>query len=217
MKVVNFLAVSIVFLCFQFGSCKNKSSQSVTDSSNKEELIRDIPKGKYGIKSGIVEYKTSIMGMDAKQIITFDDFGKTELTEVIMDVMGVKIHSATLNTGGFVYNYDVIKKSGTKTSVTTVKTPDIDFENMTKEMMQDMNIKKHGSENFLGKNCQQVSIDSKKLEMKGNYLIYKGIPLKVNTDVGTIKMILIAEKFIENPAIPTDKFRVPSDVEFTEQ
>jgi len=219
MKVVHFFVVSIFLTTFIFSSCKNKSSESASanEISNKIELVKEAPKGKYGIKSGIVEYKTSMMGMDAKQVITFDDFGKKEMTEVMMEVMGTKIHTATLNKDGFVYNYDLIKKTGTKTPIATVKMPDIDFENMTKEMIQDMNVKKEGTENFMGKNCQKVSIDSKKMQMKGNYLIYKGIPLKVNTDLGTMKMNLLAEKFIESPTIPADKFIVPADVKITEK
>lgn len=217
MKVINFFSISILLTSSLFISCKNKTVETVTEITKRVELAKDAPKGKYAIKSGIVEYKTSMMGMDAKQILSFDDFGKKEMTEVMMEMMGTKIHTVTLNIEGFIYNYDLIKKTGTKTTVGTIKTPDIDFENMTKEMMQDMNIKKDGNENYLGKNCQKVSIDSKKMQMKGNYLIYKGIPLKVNTDLGTIKMNLLAEKFIENPSFTSNKFKVPADVKISEK
>jgi len=217
MKVISFVTISLFITTFVFSSCKNNSSESVNGETNKKELAEVSPKGKYAIKSGIVEYKTSMMGVDARQIVTFDDFGKKEMTEVMMEMMGTKIHTVTLNKDGYIYNYDAIKKTGTKMPVSTIKTPDIDFENMTKEMMEDMNIKKEGNEKFLGKNCEKVSIDSKKMQMKGNYLIYKGIPLKVNTDLGTMKMNLLAEKFIESPSLPADKFIVPADVKIKEK
>lgn len=217
MKVINFFAISILLTSSLLISCKNKTVETVTEKTKRVELAKEAPKGKYAIKSGIVEYKTSMMGMDAKQILTFDDFGNKEMTEVKMDMMGNKFHTVTLNKDGFVYNYDLIKKIGTKTPLKIVKTPDIDFENMTKEMMQDMNMKKLGNEKFLGKNCEKVSIDYKKMQMKGNYLIYMGIPLKVNTDLGTMKMNLLAERIIENPSIPADKFKVPADVKISEK
>ena len=47
-----------------------------------------------------------------------------------------------------------------------------------------MNLKKEGTEEFLGKTCEKMSIDYKKMQMKGNFLVYKGIALKMNTDMG---------------------------------
>lgn len=217
MKIIKIISATIILSAILFTSCKNKSSESVNELKKQVEIAKETTKGKYAIKSGIVEYKTQMMGMDAKQIFTFDDFGKKEITEVMMEMMGTKIHSVTLNKDGFVYNYDLIKKIGTKRPITLLKTHDIDFENMTKEMMKDMNINKEGSEKFLGKNCEKVSIDNKKMQMKGNYLIYKGIPLKVNTDLGSIKMNLLAEKFIENPALPKNKFTIPTDIKISEE
>jgi hypothetical protein len=37
-----------------------------------------------------------------------------------------------------------------------------------------------------------------------------------DTDMGTMKMKLVAEKFIENPDIPASKFEIPADVTITE-
>ncbi len=217
MKVGKIVYLLFIVSSISFGSCKNKSSESATGIDEKVEIANEVPKGKYSIKSGIVEYKTEMMGVDAKQIITFDDFGKKEITEVLMDVMGTKIHSVTLNKDGYIYNYDMVNKTGTKRLAANIKTPDIDFENMTKEMIKDMNLKKIGSEKFLGKNCEKVTIDSKSMQMKGTYLIYKGVPLMVNTDLGTMKMNLLAQKFIENPSISDGKFSVPADVKISEK
>jgi len=217
MKAIKIFSTTIIIVVILFTSCKNKSSESVNELKKRTELTKEATKGKYAIKSGIVEYKTQMMGMNAKQVFTFDDYGKKEITEVMMEMMGTKIHSVTLNKDGFIYNYDMINKTGTKRPATLVKTADIDFENMTKELMTDMNIKKEGRESFLGKVCEKVSIDNKKMQMKGNYLIYKGIPLKVNTDLGTIKMNLLAEKFTENPVLAKDKFTIPADIKISEK
>lgn len=214
MKTIKIISASIIIFAILFASCKNKSSESVNELKKRTELTKEAPKGKYAIKSGIVEYKTQMMGMNAKQILTFDDYGKKEITEVML---GTEIHTVTLNNDGFVYNYDLIKKIGTKRPATLLKTSDIDFENASNGMMKDMNLKKEGTEKFLGRDCEKVSIDNKKMQMKGDYLIYKGIPLKVNTDLGTIKMNLLAEKFIENPVLAKEKFTIPSDIKISDK
>jgi hypothetical protein len=84
-------------------------------------------------------------------------------------------------------------------------------------MVKDMNLKKEGTEEFLGKTCDKMSIDYKKMDMKGTFLVYKGISLKMNTDMGTTKMNMVGEKFTENPEIPAEKFEVPADIKITEK
>jgi outer membrane lipoprotein-sorting protein len=156
-----------------------------------------------------------MMGMDMKQILTFDDYGKKEVTEMVADMMGVKIHTITLNKDGFVYNYDLEKKTGTK-SVSYQSSSSVDFENLSEQMVKDMNLKKEGTEEFLGKTCEKMSIDYTKMKMKGTFLVYKGVALQSDIDMGTTKMKLIGEKFTENPEIPAEKFEIPADVKITE-
>jgi hypothetical protein len=38
----------------------------------------------------------------------------------------------------------------------------------------------------------------------------------MDADMGTMKMNLVGEKFIENPEIPASKFEVPADIKITE-
>ena len=218
MKTTRLLAFSVMVLSIMIFACKSKTSEPAGTTEKQSVTAKLTPKGKYTLKSGIVEYKNQMMGMDSKQILTFDDYGNKELTEVMMEMMGTKIHTLAITKDGFVYNIDLVKKTGTKRPVLTAKVPtDIDFENMTKEMIKDMNVKKEGTEKFLGRTCEKITIDSKKMGLKGTYLTYKGIALSVNTDMGTVKMKLVAEKFIENPTIPAAKFEVPEDIVITEE
>ncbi|MFO7671985.1 MAG: hypothetical protein R6W31_20170 [Bacteroidales bacterium] len=181
-------------------------------SKTTSEAAKEIPKGRYAIKSGIVEYKTEVMGMAGKQTSTFDDYGNLEVIETTMEMMGIKINTVTLMRDGYIYTFDMENKTGTRI---VGNSPNIDFENLSDEMAQDMNLKKTGTETFLGKNCDNMSIDYTKMNMKGNFLVYKGVPLKIDTDMGTMKMILVGEKFEENPAIPAGKFEIPSGFTIT--
>jgi hypothetical protein len=154
--------------------------------------------------------------MDMKQVMSFDDYGNKEVTEVMMEMMGTKIHTVTLNKDGFVYTIDMVKKTATKSPSYQGSNQNIDFENLSEQMVKDMKLKKEGSEEFLGKTCEKMSIDYEKMKMKGSYLVYKGVPLMVDTDMGTMKMKLIGEKFVENPVIPAEKFEVSADIKIQE-
>jgi hypothetical protein len=213
MKTTKLITLALLASATLLFSCKSKTSETAATIENPAVTETATPKGKYAIKSGIVEYKTRMMGMDMKQTLTFDDYGQKEATDVETDMMGVKIHTVTITKDGFIYTLDMEKKTGTKISG---KSPDIDFENLSEEMVKDMNLKKEGTEEYLGKTCEKMSIDYTKMKMKGTFLVYKGIALKSDTDMGTMKMNLIAEKFEENPTVPASKFEIPADIKIIE-
>lgn len=198
-------------------ACKSNTSGTATATDNQSGATRETPKGKYAIKSGIVEYKTQMMGMDVKQILTFDDYGNKEVQDVVMEMMGTKIHTATMHKDGFMYTLDMEKKTGTKSPYSPNVSADIDFQNLSEEMVKDMDLKKLGTEDFLGKTCEKMSIDYKKMGMKGTFLVYKGVALSVDTDMGAMKMKLAAEKFDENPTIPADRFEIPADFKIVDK
>jgi hypothetical protein len=208
----------IVFVLVIIFSCKNTPSTKEANSDTKEVSTTNanVSKERYAIKSGIVEYNTQVMGMDVKQTMTFDNYGKQDIQEVEMDMMGTKIHTVTLTRDGYIYNLDMVKRTGTKSIVTSMNNANIDFENLSDEVIKEMDLKKLGTEEFLGKTCEKMSIDYKKGGMKGTYLVYKGVALMVDTDMGSMKMKLVAEKFIENPEIPATRFEIPSDITITE-
>jgi hypothetical protein len=209
---------TIVILVFAMASCQNQTSKNETSTDNalSEKITskeKENVKGRYAIKSGIVEYKTQMMGMEMKQILTFDDFGNKEKTDIEMEMMGTKIHNITITKDGFIYTLDMESKTGKKI---VGNSPNIDFENLSEEMVKDMNLKNLGTEQFLGKTCEKMSIDYVKLNLKGFYLLYKGVPLKIDTEMGSTKMKLDAEKFVENPQIPDAIFEIPSDIVLSE-
>jgi hypothetical protein len=217
MKTNSFIAIAFTASVILLSACKSRNpKQPVPTQANQTETAKNAPGSKYTIKSGIVEYKTQMMGMDIKQILTFDDYGKKEVTDVVMEMMGTKVHSITLTKDGYLYKYDEQKKTGTKKPFIGGSASSIDFENLTDMMIKEMNLKKLGTEQFLGKTCEKMSIDYEKMKMKGSYLVYKGVALKMDTDMGTVKISMTGEKFVENAEIPASKFEIPADVKITE-
>lgn len=227
MKHLKIVGLALLLTFGIIYSCQKESSTQLGDVNAAEETVEKtaekVPeikssKGKYGIKSGIIEYKTQMMGMEVKQVNTFDDYGQKQTQEMAMEMMGTKVNNKTIIKDGFIYNLDLTNKTGTKVPLTSMsQKSDIDFENLTEELMKDMNIKKIGTEVFLGKTCDKMSIDYKDIQMKGTYLVYKGIPLSMDSEIGAMKMKMVADKFVENPNVPADKFDIPADIVFTNQ
>ncbi len=226
MKHTRSVGLALLFSFAIIYSCKKETPTQEGEANAVEETVEkttETPpeikagKGKYAIKSGIVEYKTQMMGMEVKQVHTFDDFGKMEAQDVAMEMMGTKIHNKTIIKEGYVYNLDLVKKTGTKSPINAMANTDIDFENLSEELIKDMDLKKLGTEVFLGKTCDKMSIDYKKMQMKGTYLVYKGIPLSMDNEIGTMKIKMVADKFVENPSIPADMFDIPADIVLANQ
>ncbi len=219
MKPTKLFALLLIASIAMLSACKGKTTATTAVADNETATVTETPvsgvvntKGRYAIKSGIVEYKTEVMGMTGLQVLTFDDYGKLEMTDASMEMMGTKIRTVTIMKDGLIYTLDMEAKTGYSMRGSS---PNIDFENLSEQMVKDMNLRKIGTESYLGKNCDKMSIDYQKMNMKGDFLVFKGVPLKVNTDMGTMKMVLNATSFTENPAIPASKFEIPADFVMT--
>lgn len=202
------LVVSTLF----FPACQRKSNDQGNKEKSKKESLR-LPAGKYGLKSGIVEYKSNIMGFDGSQTLYFDDYGNKEANETTLEMMGMKIQTTTIMKDGYIYNFDPVKKTGSKIAASP-GAANIDFENLTEEMQEKMKLKEEGNETCQGKSCVKWSIDNNEMNMKGFYWVWKGIPLKVDLNMGTSKMLMEASSLRENAKIMAEKFEIPADINF---
>ena len=199
------------------GSDKKTDDKDTSKTEKKDEMPAD---AKYGVKTAIVDYEMETMGMKMTQTLYIDEWGKRESTEVLseMEMFGQKIktHNLEFIKDGYKYSMDLEKKMGNKIKMVAPPKEAIDWNKLTDEIMKKMNIKKEGSENICGVNCDIFSIDYKEMQMKGKNWVYKGISMKSEMTAMGIPVKLKAVKFQENVAIPADKFEVPKDVKITE-
>ena len=162
------------------------------------------------------------MGMKMPSVLYFDDYGRLEATESKheLEMMGMKtfVHTLNIQKDGYMYNIDLVEKTGTKTKVPTgmVDAKGMDFSKLTESMMKEMEITQGGHETVLGKKCDVFEMDSKKMGIKGRFLVWENIMLKSESEMGTIKVLSMATKMEDNVSVPADKFMVPSDIEITE-
>ncbi len=217
MKALNLLVIiSLLFFTF---SCKTKGPQTEEQTATEQKTELTVKKGKhkYEIKSGIVEYKTQTMGTNVVQTLYFDDYGAKEANEIAMEIAGIKSNTRSITKDDYMYNLDLTTKTGTKTKTFATSDADINFSELTDEMVKRMNLQKVGSEDFAGKTCDKYTIDYKDLSMKGSFLVWKGVPLKSEVDLSTIHTTMEAKNFQENVAVPAEKFEIPADFNITEQ
>ncbi len=175
------------------------------------EAVAKETTGKYELETGIIEYKSSMMGFDATQTLYFDSYGQRESTETHMEVMGMKTHTITIVKDGIIYTYEPEKKTGTQVSATGGPVQ-INFRELTDELREKMNIREEGTETVLGRPCTKYSVDDLSMNMKGYYWIWKGIPLKMDVDLGMSKMVMEALSMEENADIPAERFEVPAGI-----
>jgi hypothetical protein len=201
------------------GSGDKKDGGDKKDTTATKTTENKAPTGaKYAMKSGIIDLKSTMMGMEQKVTMYFDDFGKKEASVLTMEMMGMKTESRTIKKDGYSYDINMTKKECTKKKLPGTGDPnDLNFKDMSADMMKKMSIKKEGNERFLGKDCEKYVMDYKEMKMKGTYLVWNAIPLKTDVDMGGIKMVMEATKIQENASVPADKFEVPEGIKIVEK
>ncbi len=178
----------------------------------------------YGVESGKVDYKIAgsgnIMGIvtktAGKKRIIFKDFGAKSLTEenqVQKTVVGGntnvnKSHKLTLMDGAMLYDVDLQKKK-----IMRMQNPAMAMMGMMggdksamergEEMLKQMGGKKTGTDKVLGYTCDVWEA------MGTKQCIYKGIPLKVESNIMGIKNIEVAIKAEFDISISSDDLALP--------
>ena len=223
MKKLFIFATAVALISFASCSGDGKKTDGSDSTKTKDSTTEtSTTSGKYQLKSGIVTMTSETMGMTQAMTIYFDDNGSKECVETIGEMdMGmagkIKMHQLSITKDGYMYNLDMTAKTGTKTKITTSgKQQDIDFSNMTDELMKQMKITKQGTEVVMGKTCDKYTMDDPTLKMKSTYCVWNGIALKSEIDMAGIVAKVTATKIEENATIPAEKFEIPKDIKITE-
>lgn len=175
----------------------------------------------YGEKSGIVTYKPmDMMGVKVTQTMYFDDFGKKEMRETMVEgnMMGMEMrqHTIDIRDGSTLYHYELENVSGgqdraTKNAYKSALTSEM-FEQMNVAKFSDalktkLSFKDEGKETVAGIEGIKYSIapDSANPANRITGVHFKNIPLKVSMG----QMEIIADKVDFGAKVPAEKFKVP--------
>lgn len=207
--------VAMAFIAFILVSCggkESKTNDSVESTKTVEQIKPGDPDKIFGIEKGMIEYKIVTMGMPSTITMYWDNFGKKSFTKNTMEMMGVKTTSLMLNDGEFVYTWDATTKEGTKVKV--VKSDNLNYNNMTKDVMDKYHISKEASQEIKGKMC-----DVYKMEVEGaksKTWVWKGIVIKSETTSMNITITTEMTKMEEDASAPEGSFEVPAGIKFKE-
>ena len=183
----------------------------------------------YGEKSGVVTYKPmDMMGVKVTQTLYFDDFGKKEMRETMVEgnMMGMEMrqHTVDIRDGNLMYHYELENVSGgqdraTKNAYKSTITSEM-FEQMNIEKLSDvfktkLDYKDEGKETVAGVEGVKYSIapDSANRMNRITGVHFKNIPLKVSMG----QMEIVADKVDFDAKVDAAKFKIPEGFTVVDQ
>ena len=123
-----------------------------------------------------------------------------------MIINGEKSGDKTLIKDGIQYKWSLDATSGTKIKHYQTKT---DYNQISQKDIDRYGIKKHGFEEFIGKNCLKVSTE----KPKSTSWVWENIVLKSETEIAGQKVIMKATEINDNKQ-EASLFEMPADVTF---
>ncbi|MEY1640136.1 hypothetical protein [Tenuifilum osseticum] len=215
-KSFKLLTIICLLVAVSYSNGQKCDNQSVAKSfdvnvvvfKTEKPLVQN-QKKYFKIKCGYVKYSMLTAGQELIREWWFDDYGNKQYEESYMIIGGEKSGDKTLIIDGFQYKWQFDATNGTKMKYYQAKT---DYDNITEREIQRYGIKKHGFEEYLGKNCLKVSTE----KPKSISWVWENIVLKSETEIAGQKVMMKATEINENqPA--ASLFKLPSGISFEMQ
>jgi len=217
MKLLNYIfIISLAILIVGCnGNTKSESDEKVKSEEKKEdqgtnkETKSESDESKiYKVKSGHLMYNTT-MGMTIET--WFDDYGNTQYTESLIEIMGQKSGSYSYIIDGYRYDYNVGEIEGRKAKYYAAQS--YNYDNVTQKEIDKYGLEFYPDETIQGKTCEVISIES---PVESKVWIWEGIPMKTVSKLGKEDFVMeIVE--IETGSVDKSKFELPEGVTFIEQ
>ena len=214
------LMIAIMFILV-FINCSNTTKKTGGDNSDSTSINKESENGsldgkkRYEFKSGIITMKSTVMGMTQTMIRYFTEYGEKESIEMQYEMTGMKFHTLSITQDGYYYNINLVNNEGTKMKIPDEDAMNINF-NDTEKLSKELNLKKEGTEEFLGKTCDKYTMNYEKMKMKGTYWVWKGISMKTEIETAGMKTVMEATKIEVDVDIPSEKVEIPTNIKFKE-
>jgi hypothetical protein len=216
----SFLIVLSALLIFSFEALSQKKAKTTNKSATAGKATTKI----YESKSGKLVYKMDFMG-EQFYTLYWDDYGAKEakISKVDVEILGQKSSSenVVIKMNGYTYNYDLEKKTGTKsktyTSLGGAQGVPSDISKMAKDEMEKMKLVDLGTKEILGKTCKGMQLEPMGMKMEiwtwGKLMIASKTWLSKTGD----PMVMDAVSLELDITIPPEIFKIPDDIVFTER
>ena len=153
-------------------------------------LAQESPK-RFGIKSGEITTETDLMGQKMNATTYFDDYCNLQYSRTKMSMMGMDIDMGTLQRDGKTYMINYSDKTVQDGQSMGMGRQDINYLNLTEEVIAKNKIKEVGEEEVSGKPCKvyttEVSQMGQTVEVK--VYVWEGIPMKTVTNAMGMEIV----------------------------
>jgi hypothetical protein len=157
---------------------------------------------RYGIKSGSYKTEMDMMGQTITNTTYFDDYGAKEVTE--MEMMGMQMTQITKDGVTYIVN------KGDKSVQEIPGRDQINYLNLTDEIVAKYKVKEIGKETVSGKECTIYTAEISQMGQtaKATVSVWNGFAMKSSIDMGGFAM---NQKIVEVNEGPVDaaKFEIP--------
>ena len=223
-SIFNFQFSIVLLFAVIITSCGNKTKTADTTTGDAKPVAKSEQKApaekKLPFERGSYVEESSTMKIAMKKTVYFDRWGDWTATEdqSEMTIMGRthKTHKLQIVKGNTHWDLDLIEKTGT-----TYEMPVIPAgvaaalgAAIGGTMMEGMEVKELGEENYLGYKCKKTQVKYTQMEMVVTTLSYGNLTMKTEGKMGQMD---ISSRIvsIDLNAPPASKFEVPADVEIT--
>jgi len=216
---------SIQFLIIIACLCACSGNKAKTDETSEKVSVSQKSEGetqasadkKLPFKQGSYVEESTVMGIEMKKTIYFDRWGDWIATEdkSEMKVMGYthKTDKLEIAKGSTHWNIDLIEKTGTSYELNL---PSMGLAAalgaaMGGKVMEGMEIKELGEEDYLGYKCKKTQVKYSQMNMDVTVLSYGNLTMKMEGTMGQSK-ISTKVVSIDLSAPPASKFEVPEGI-----
>ena len=159
----------------------------------------------YGIKSGTIKIEMDMMGQTIPSTIYFDDYGAKQATSISM--MGMEM--TQINKDGKMY---LVNKGEKSVQEMPQQQQQVNYLNLTDEVIAKNKIKEVGKETVAGKECTIYTLEMSQMGQtaKATVSVWNGIAMKTNIDAGgfaiTTKVVEVKEGPVDAAVFEIPKF-----------
>lgn len=219
-SIVLLLAAVLTLSCGNTGN-KQKANENDNEasSSSVKTKEKDVTEKKLPFEFGSYVEESNMMGMDLKKTVYFDKWGDWTATEDKSEIkmMGItiKTHKLEIVKGKTHWDLDLIEKTGTRYEVPTIPqniAVSLAAAAVGGKMMEGMEMKELGEENYLGYNCKKISVKYDSMNMETTILSYGNLTMKMDGNMGGMTISTkVTSIDLTKPSLAI--FEVPDDIE----
>jgi len=206
-------------------SCSNKSktggatSEAVTVAPSEQQAPKE---KRLPFEHGSYKQDTNAMGMGIEKTVYFDKWGDWTATETKseIEIMKGNIHKTDkieIVKGSTHWDLDLIAKTGVSYELSVPisgMAASLGIAAMGGKVMEGVEIKDLGEEDYLGFKCKKTQVKYDKMEMDATVLAYGNLTMKMDGKMGKMDVSTKVTS-IDLSAPPASIFEVPADVVVT--